>query len=779
MPDSDHRLFPCTVLPNTRFRAIVGANVLTLLCAAVLTFVLSPLTVHTFGTGSLALLAVWAGIAYRPGAWNHLADFERRRRVHCGWVAPADAITALGPQRLAVMLVLVTAVPFVGVAGAAYLLARRFRAFRRLSGLGVRQVSHQHGEALFAFLAYPDFSFGAVAGTAAMWIPRESIIGRHWCVITWLLPFYTAVGLPATLLITASAPSLAVLASVSALPIPGIAFAALAMCSLHELELASQSELSTATTDWDQAVGTISRSSYSANGLALSDHLFLGWLLPSHEQAWHPFRKVYDKELPCRTPALIPLSAFDGHAHLCGPTQSGKTTNGQIGIACQLIRGRQTPVVNAKGGHGRNRTGLTEQSAPPPILIEDLKGDLGLFNTIREECECRGQTFRSFTLEQGKATSFFNPLTDLQTAPRPVIELCEMVLNMLDLYHGMQYGASYYGEQTRGLLIKALLSAHAPPQSWEELFELLTHTLDRREHRDAYELLGRVFALVQYPVLGPTPAGIDTIHMPRVIENNECVYFWLPALESSMSVVSIAKMALYCFIDSARKWNNSGRERKHSYLFLDEAQVVCNKGMERVFQQASGARIRMILSNQSLANLDSRDAPNLGHTIWANTRVKQTFGLLDSHERREWIDLSGEEVGCIRSHTVGRSGSEATCSTTWQEVVHTRLNQNAICEVNTTAGQALLYVNGNAGLTPLGSVPREVWCPYPMTYADYLRRSRTPWPSHSEPRIQHDAVEETVVNEQAPEAIERQAESKYAALEELFRDLARQPHHGG
>jgi hypothetical protein len=430
---------------------------------------------------------------------------------------------------------------------------------------------------------------------------------------------------------------------------------------------------------------------------------------------------------------------------------------------------------------GLDGNALWETSEPAPILFIDLKGDLALFNAIREECLARGQTFRFCTLEAGRATSYFNPLENLRATPRPVIELCEIVLNMLDLYHGLFYGGGYYSEQARNLLLKTLKVARKPPASWEELYELLTQTLDRREHRDVFELVGRIFALAQYPVLGPAPRGVDAIHMPSVLEKNECVLLWLPALESAMSVVGVAKMALFCFLDAARKWNQSGRPLRPAYAFLDEGQVICGPNIERIFQQATGARMRIILSNQSLANLDARDAPHLSRTIWVNTRVKQTFGLLDSRERRDWIELSGEELGHLRSYADSWSetsrrpdgGTSTTTATTItrHEVVHPRLNQNMISAVNNVKGASLLYLNGDEGLAEMNCIPRQIWCPYPMPQADYVRRSTTPWPALPETNIQ--SGETTVVNVRAPEVIEREAKEKYAALEELFVDVAR------
>jgi hypothetical protein len=60
-----------------------------------------------------------------------------------------------------------------------------------------------------------------------------------------------------------------------------------------------------------------------------------------------------------------------------------------------------------------------------------------------------------------------------------------------------------------------------------------------------------------------------------------------------------------------------------------------------------------------------------------------------------------------------------------------------------------------------------------MSPADYQRRLTTPWPELPETRVEGGKCETTVVNAQPPQTIEQQAQAKYAALERLFDDAAR------
>jgi hypothetical protein len=256
--------------------------------------------------------------------------------------------------------------------------------------------------------------------------------------------------------------------------------------------------------------------------------------------------------------------------------------------------------------------------------------------------------------------------------------------------------------------------------------------------------------------------------MPSVFENNECVYMWLPALTSAMSIEAVAKMAVFTFLEAARAWNNSGKPTKKSYVFIDEAQIIVGPIMERFCQQASGSKVRLVFSNQTLATLDNRDAPNLSSTIWTNTRIKQAFGLLDPKERDDWIKLSGEEVGYIHSYTHSSGSHGSTNSTTSQQVIHTRLNHNIINAVNNSVGSSLFYTTRDAGFCSFNTIPRQVWCPHPLTLEDYQRHSTTPWPDAPQTNVQSGQAQTTVVNSQTPLEIEQKAQDKYAALEQLF-----------
>jgi hypothetical protein len=769
MPAGSTRLFPCRVFPGTAARAQAKAHGVAVLIVIVLSMTLAKLQLLCMGIPLTITATGLTWLTNRRNKANRVVEFVRQFEFHCGNNCPSDAIRPLGPFWLALILPILLSIgvmPGVRPAIAYGLLTVWLVIVCKRMKCSFPSLLREHWNCFFVFLGHPDRRYVSPAGIDAMWIPNDSMLRRRLYVSSLLLPFY--LGLAAGLQIGAEHEQLqgnrGLADLVLLLPVPFLAVLALHAHSLQLMRSQTRTAVPDFQFDWESCVQRVRESTHHNGMFAMADHFFLGFALPTREQARHPLHTIKKWDLPSRVPVLVHESSMDGHVHMVGPTGINKTTIGQVGIAIQAVRGRTVPERDPFGNlkMGFDGEPITRRSEPEPMLVIDLKGDLSLFNTFKEECARSGQTFRFMTLQRDKATSFFNPLRNLQRGNRPIIEFCEIVLNALDLFHGaLSYGSSYFSEQCRNLLLETLKALNKPVDSWEQLFELLTEALDRRKHRDAYELLGRIYGLSQYPVLGSAPEGIDAIHMPDVIERGECVYLWLPALIGAMSVTSIAKLAMFCYLDAAAAHKNSGKARKKSWVFVDEAQVVCGQNIERIFQQASGCDIRLVFSNQSVANLDTRDAPNFSGTVWDNCRIKQGFALLSTRDREDWIKLSGEAMDYIPNYN-------SKGETSWQGVVHPRLNHDAINAIGNTPGASLLYLIRDTGLSRLEAIPRQIWCPFPMSKAEYDRRLITPWPELPETRTQAGIEQTTVVNTQSPQEIENRAAEKYAAIDALF-----------
>lgn len=783
MTEKRDKLFVCDMLPGTERRAIVRAGLVTQLKAAACVVLIALLVVWSRFTG---LVAVWlvTWLVQRTMHSNPPLAFYREFHLRQGHRAPPESVIAPQPVWLpyavSAALILIPWVPLAMLAAITITLVvvdcYRRRLPRRLSG-----TVQLHVNVYFVYTAYPDDRYGRPGG---LWIPRESMKARQRDVSRSLFPTSTALAVSALYACTGTAylPGAAMSGSLSVLdvisllallPLPSMVLFGMQMVPFAGF-IARLVPVARNMTEWEDAVDLVSKSKVFHGELHLSDHLFLGFYPPSYEAAEHPFKFVGPFDLPCRSPVLLHRSILEGNVHVLGSAQSGKTSLGIIGLLVQLIRGHGVlqrnragrPVVN---GHGEHVWNWSERV---PTLIIDMKGDLALFNTVRIECEKRGQTCHYFSLSKGQATSYFNPITNLNVQDRPVVEFCELVLNALSLFHGLSYGRSYYSKQSRDLLIATLKSLTRKPQSWEELYQTLLTEIDPKKHKDVFELVSSIFVLAQFPVLGPAPDGVDVIHMPSVIENCEVCFFSLPARLSAISARDVAKLALFCFVTAAGDWNDRHPERR-SFIFLDEAQIICSSNMGTLFQQCSGAKTAMILSNQARSDLNVPDAPMLSETVRVNTRMKQMFTVADPRDALDLMGMSGERLGILRSYSSGMSGGNATSSVSEQEVLHSVLTQNAINAVNNDRTGSLLHIMTGAGYTqPLG-IPKHIRTPYPMTSTEYRLRMYTPWPSAPETIQQGAQPVRTVMNKQEPEEVQDLAEQQSARLMEFFKQTAR------
>ncbi len=466
-----------------------------------------------------------------------------------------------------------------------------------------------------------------------------------------------------------------------------------------------------------------------------ADHLFLG--IEPHAQF----------------PVLMSREVITEHVYITGDTGSGKTALGIMPLLIQLLRG------NAAPGSTPEALRLTE---PPPMVVIDLKGDPALFHTVREETLKRRQAagieedsdpkyaFRFFTPSPHQASYIFNPFDSMKSEARTDIQLCNLLLDSLNLNHGEGYGRSYYSRRSRALLFQALThddtdkGGSGKPTSIAELHEKLKRFTLRKgdidaidsEHGsayDAFELLATIQTLAEYPRLATATRDIDAsqcIMMPEVLEHRQVAYFWLPAVLESISVREIAKLALYSMLTAAidRQVKTPGNGRQ-AFLVIDEFQRIAGENFKIVLEQARSFGISAILANQSQQDLRTPDA-DLRPTVRSNTRTKMFFSITDPLDERELSDASGQELAEFSSLALGSQGS----TTTWQQSLKPRLTRNDIMSVSDHPNDLVLKVSRGAGYTQFAGMPMTVRTTYPMSRKEYKRRQRALWPNEGAPR---------------------------------------------
>src|SRR5262249_23939687 len=157
-------------------------------------------------------------------------------------------------------------------------------------------------------------------------------------------------------------------------------------------------------------------------------------------------------------------------------------------------------------------------------------------------------------------------------------QLCQLVLDSLDLNHGPGYGRSYYTGQSRQALLFALdqLAQTNEPATFQRVYDqLMARPSPAKGQRrsfvhnvhDVFQLLSTIHALTHYEQL-VTTAEIEAreqdaiIHMPTVLEKRQVVYFWLPAALESITVREIGQLALFSLLTAAIDRRNA-REPLH------------------------------------------------------------------------------------------------------------------------------------------------------------------------------------------------------------------------
>jgi len=318
-------------------------------------------------------------------------------------------------------------------------------------------------------------------------------------------------------------------------------------------------------------------------------------------------------------PLLLHEKTLAEHCYIVGPSGAGKSSLGIMPLLAQLMRGAKT----------RN-----DDLAPPyPVVVLDLKGDPALFQTVKIEAERRGQTFQFFTTDRLAPTHRFNPFRGFDRGSRSVAQLCQLILDALNLNHGKGYGRSYYTERSRNVLSRTL-KRNKNIQSFDELHTELRETVakaDIRTKGDAFELLSVIEMLTEYRQLITNPEETiertdGIIFMPTVLKERQVVYFWLPAALESISVGEIAKLVLFNLRVAAQDWKRANpNDLRNVILVVDELQRVAGENLQGILQDARSFGIHAILANQSLADLKSPTGFDLAPTLLTNTRVKFFF----------------------------------------------------------------------------------------------------------------------------------------------------------
>lgn len=416
-----------------------------------------------------------------------------------------------------------------------------------------------------------------------------------------------------------------------------------------------------------------------------AEHLFLG------KEPWQRF------------PIFLHRLLLGEHVYIAGRTGSGKTSMALMPLLIQLIRGF------------RDVAGWSE---PKPVVIIDLKGDEPvLFHTARLEAKARGQKFRFFTLEPGKASFYFNPFVCFKSQSVTTTQLVQMVLDALALFHGFEYGRGYFSQSSRFMLSEALRNPTGV-NNFRDLHARLQTLASQRpqDFQDARELRSVVESLTHYEQLITTDAdeaGDDTIRFDRLLEEREVLYFWLPTTKESITSAHIGRLILLCLRVAAHDRQVAGMPKREVALMIDEFQKLTSEHFEKVLQQARSSGIGAILANQSIADLKTVDR-DLVQTVRTNTRVKMFFSVTEPDELEAFRELSGEE---LQTFGVGEV-----------EEIRLRLSTKDLAALSDHPKRFLLQVTSGSGYTQFAGLPIPVETDWPISKEVSDERAAMPWP---------------------------------------------------
>lgn len=411
-------------------------------------------------------------------------------------------------------------------------------------------------------------------------------------------------------------------------------------------------------------------------------------------------------------PVLLHQDILREHAYLVGDSGSGKTALGLMPILSQLIRRRDAAVV-----------------------VIDLKGDPALFNTVREEARLAGSTFRFFSNELGRHTHAFNPFIQADLSKLTLNQVCEAILEALNLNHGEGYGRSYYSRVARRWL-SSILRQRPSISSFEELYEAaddIENFRDEKERQDAFELVSVIESLASFEQINLTPSRGDvppdvhaeSIFMPRVITNREVVYFWLPAAVETASVREIAKLAVYSLLRAAFQASRDQPRSHQSFLVIDEFQRMASSGFKLILEQARSMGVGCILANQTPGDLEMPDT-DLRPTVHTNTRLKVCFSASDPNHQDDLMRGSGEASGWLRA--VPAIGEHAGEVASLREHMTTRLLRNDLLAISDDPLQCVFQVSRGLGYTQFAGRPLPVKMQHMMPEHRYRDLKQQPWP---------------------------------------------------
>lgn len=427
------------------------------------------------------------------------------------------------------------------------------------------------------------------------------------------------------------------------------------------------------------------------------------------------------------TPVLVPREVFAEHAHILGDSGSGKTSIGLMPLVCQLMRSGDCSVV------------VLDLKADDQALLESLREESAALDArLRAADPEKGSyPFRWFTSELGRSSYLFNPLSQRATAQLADYQRTDLLISALGLHYGTDYGRKFYGDANFDILNHAV-AKYPHVQSFVELAEILSRKsefpMDAETKKAASNVRSSVRRLARCQPLNACrslrtseTALKQAIDFSEVFQKPQALYFALPPSSGITITAEIARLALHSLLTAAQ--THDGR-RKPVFLVIDEFQRIVSNNLALFLQMARSMDIGVILSNQSLDDLETADA-NLIAAVRTNTRFRQVFAAGNRSDILDIRDTAGESTIGLRSWDLlpGLFSDGGVDKMSIRETPVSRLMLNDILLATDAFGRNIVSVRRGAGYAQFGGMPFIMDSIHHISPEVFKARREEAWPA--------------------------------------------------
>lgn len=418
------------------------------------------------------------------------------------------------------------------------------------------------------------------------------------------------------------------------------------------------------------------------------------------------------------SPILVDRQQLRQHAHFLGSTGGGKSSLGISPLIEQLISFGDSTVV-----------------------ILDLKGDSNELLASAEHAsrlqEAIGNPMpvKYFTLENGKATSIFNPLASAEWDSLTQLQRTDILAAACGLVYGSDYGRAFFTSANSAVIY----AAEQLSSSQKNFSTLLKDVSDlvigrngtelpselRRAGVHAYEVLSRLSSIKQLNLSGKEVAGISKIDLVDCFKTPQILYFKLPSSISQETSGAVARLVSYFLMTAAHHVSN----RRQVYLVVDEFQRMAAESLSILFEQARSLDLSLILSNQSIDDLGKHKS-SLLNVIETNCNTRQWFSIATKNDV-----ASVEAISCLRerddiSVSVQQSSKGQSTSTTVRRVLVPRISAQDAAYVSNDPHLSILRLTGvRKGYSQYRGLPFIAENGFHITEEEYLKRQKYSWPN--------------------------------------------------